>query len=106
MDRGELDIRVGLHSFASPMDIYCGLMLPDGSIYTIGENTQIRSLSDMQPWKRSQTHSVYENIASASGMSWPHGFYAGFVLAVPAGTNIATMGMDACGYFWGFLLTL
>lgn len=106
MDRGELDIRIGLHSFASPMDIYCGLMLPDGIIYTIGENMQIRGLSDMQPWKRSQTHSVYENIASGSGFSWPHGLYAGFVMAVPAGTNVATMGIDACGYFWGFLLAL
>jgi len=106
MERGELDFRIGLHAFAAPMDIYIGFMLPDGSICTIDENLQGHGVADMQPWRRSQTHSVYENLLSASGISWSHGFYAGFVLAVPAGTNVAAMSIDTPGYFWGFLTTI
>jgi hypothetical protein len=106
MERGKLDFRIGLHAFAAPMDIYIGFMLPDGSIYTFDENLQGHGVADMQPWRRSQTHSVYENLLSASGISWSHGFYAGFVLAVPAGTNVAAMSIDTPGYFWGFLTTI
>jgi hypothetical protein len=106
MEQDELDLRIGLHAFAAPMDIYFGFMLPDGSIYTFDENLQANGVADMQPWKSSQTHSVYENLLSVSGISWPHGSYAGFVMAVPAGTNVAAMSTDTPGYFWGFLMMI
>jgi hypothetical protein len=102
--RGKMDIRVGLHAFAAPMDIYVALMLPDGTIYAVDENIQLRELADMQPWKQNQSQSVYETVFSLSDTSSLQGTYAGYVLAVPAGTNV--MGSVTSGYLWSFTTTI
>jgi hypothetical protein len=106
MERGELDFRVGLHAFEAPMDIYIAFGMPDGVLYVVDENFQGHPYTDgmqMPAWRRSQTHSIYENLCWGSGISWPSGWYAGVVLAVPAGMNPAAV---TAGYLWVFQMTL
>ncbi len=107
VEHGKASVKVGLHTFSAPVDIYLGISLPDGSLYSIDENNQFHLVTDLalvSAWRKNQTHSVYEEILPEFDKSaLSPGTYWGWVLVVPTGTNMASFDFNSSPYYlWGF----
>ena len=98
----DLTLRIGLDSFASPVDIYVAIyapaVLPD--LLLIHSNGNLAPLSaGFSPWRAGTSGPVSEGLLGTIPLPLlPSGDYGFYLLVAPAGTQAASLG-DNC-YLW------
>lgn len=108
-----IKLKVGFSGFEEPVDIYVGVdanksygkfFIWDGNNNLISWNGDMSSLV---PWKTSQTQMLDETILTIKYCDVLQGEYWGYILVVPAGTDLRNFSWDSSSfYLWYFKRTI
>ena len=110
MTTGTATVRVALPTFSGPVDIYVAIALPDGNIYLFDSNNNLVLFTDLAsivPWRTEQVEPLDQVIFTGDVASLLPGDYWGYILVVPANTDLNTFSWSTSPYYlWYFKVTL
>ena len=110
MTTGTATVRVALPTFSGPVDIYVAIALPDGNIYLFDSNNNLVLFTDLAsivPWRTEQVEPLDQVIFTGDVASLLPGDYWGYILVVPANTDLNTFNWSTSPYYlWYFKVTL
>ncbi len=100
----EMQLAVNFPPYEDAVDIYVGIMTPDGTLYLVNSNKELTPSSDgLVAFATNTTDAISETIFSFSvcnpfGLSIQEGTYNVYSVVVPAGTDISSMDWSSDPY--------
>jgi len=97
-----MEVAVNFPPYENPVDIYVGILMPDGTLYILDSNKNL--ITDVVPFATNTTEAVSETIfdsfpvCTPFGPAIPTGTYNVYSLVVPAGSDLSTMDWTSDAY--------